>query len=94
MGFFLRAQERIRNSRGKRAVSVQAIEVLLNIYCFCFRSGHHHIVLIMLFPAVASMQNSDMPAMAFSPIRRSVTNVKTRDDLSVNGKNVSNLICT
>ena len=29
MGFFLRTQERVRNSRGKRAISVRAIEVLL-----------------------------------------------------------------
>ena len=29
MGFFPRAQERVRNSRGKRAISVRATEVLL-----------------------------------------------------------------
>ena len=29
MGFFQGAQERVRNSRGKRAISVRAIEVLL-----------------------------------------------------------------
>ena len=29
MGFFPRTQERVRNSRGKRAISVRAIEVLL-----------------------------------------------------------------
>ena len=28
-GFFLRTQERVRNSRGKRAISVRATEVLL-----------------------------------------------------------------
>ena len=28
-GFFLGTQERVRNSRGKRAISVRAIEVLL-----------------------------------------------------------------
>ena len=31
MGFFQGIQERIRNSRGKRAISVRAIEVLLYI---------------------------------------------------------------
>ena len=29
MGFFLGTQERVRNSRGKRAISVRATEVLL-----------------------------------------------------------------
>ena len=29
MGFFLGAQERVRNSRGKRAISVLATEVIL-----------------------------------------------------------------
>ena len=29
MGFFQRTQERVQNSRGKRAISVRAIEVLL-----------------------------------------------------------------
>ena len=29
MGFFLGIEERVRNSRGKRAISVRAIEVLL-----------------------------------------------------------------
>ena len=29
MGFFLRSQERVRNIRGKRAISVRATEVLL-----------------------------------------------------------------
>ena len=29
MGFFLGIQERVRNSHGKRAISVRAIEVLL-----------------------------------------------------------------
>ena len=29
MGFFQGTQERVRNSRGKRAISVRAIEVLL-----------------------------------------------------------------
>ena len=29
MGFFPGTQERVRNSRGKRAISIQAIEVLL-----------------------------------------------------------------
>ena len=28
-GFFLRTQEQVRNSRGKRAISVRATEVLL-----------------------------------------------------------------
>ena len=32
-GFFQGAQERVRNSHGKRAISVRAIEVLL--YCSC-----------------------------------------------------------
>ena len=31
MGFFQGTQERVRNSRGKRAISVRAIEVLLYI---------------------------------------------------------------
>ena len=31
MGFFLGTQERVRNSRGKRAISVQATEGLLYI---------------------------------------------------------------
>ena len=30
MGFFQWTQERVRNSHGKRAISVRAIEVLLN----------------------------------------------------------------
>ena len=29
MGFFQRTRERVRNSRGKRAINVRAIEVLL-----------------------------------------------------------------
>ena len=29
MGFFIGTEERVRNSRGKRAISVRAIEVLL-----------------------------------------------------------------
>ena len=29
MGFFLGTQERVRNSRGKRVISIRAIEVLL-----------------------------------------------------------------
>ena len=29
MGFFLGTQERFRNSRGKRAIGIRAIEVLL-----------------------------------------------------------------
>ena len=29
MGFFLGTEERVRNNRGKRAISVRAIEVLL-----------------------------------------------------------------
>ena len=40
----------------------------------------------MLFPAVASVENSHMPVMAFLPIRRSVTNVKTRENVSAHGK--------
>ena len=35
--FFQRTQERVRNSRGKRAISVRAIEVLL--YLFRTHSG-------------------------------------------------------
>ena len=31
MGFFLGTQERVRNSRGKRAISVRATKVLLNL---------------------------------------------------------------
>ena len=33
MSFFLGTQERIQNSRGKRAISVRASEVLLYISC-------------------------------------------------------------
>ena len=33
MGFFQGPQQRIRNSRGKRAIGVRATEVLLNVYC-------------------------------------------------------------
>ena len=32
MGFFQGTQERVRNSRGKRGISVRAIEVLVYIY--------------------------------------------------------------
>ena len=32
MGFFLGTQKRVRNSRGKRAVSVRATEVLLYLH--------------------------------------------------------------
>ena len=32
MDFFLGVQERVRNSRGKRAISVRAIEVLLYVW--------------------------------------------------------------
>ena len=36
MGFFsLGTKERVRNSRGKRAISVRAIEVLLYVLNFC-----------------------------------------------------------
>ena len=31
MGFFQKTQERVRNSRGKRAISVRATEILLYI---------------------------------------------------------------
>ena len=31
MGFFLETQERVRNSRGKRAIRVRATEVLLYV---------------------------------------------------------------
>ena len=34
MGFFLRTQERVRNSRGKRAIVVRTIEVLLYHYFY------------------------------------------------------------
>ena len=37
-GFFLGTQERVRNSRGKRAISVRAIEVLLYFSCFTERN--------------------------------------------------------
>ena len=33
MGFFQGPQQRIRNSRGKRAIGVRATEVVLNVYC-------------------------------------------------------------
>ena len=33
--FFLGTQERVRNSRGKQAISVRAIEVLLYILTVC-----------------------------------------------------------
>ena len=32
MGFFLGTQERVRNSRGKRAISIRATEELLYMY--------------------------------------------------------------
>ena len=32
MGFFLGTQERVRNSRGKQAISVRATEVILYFY--------------------------------------------------------------
>ena len=34
MGFFQGTQERVRNSRGKRAISVRATEFLLYSLCF------------------------------------------------------------
>ena len=34
MGFFQGTQERVRNSRGKRAINVRAIEVLLYIFLY------------------------------------------------------------
>ena len=37
--FFLGTQERVRNSRGKRAISVRAIEVLLYMF-----ACHYHII--------------------------------------------------
>ena len=37
MSFFLGTQERVRNSRGKRAISVRATEVLLYIVPGCER---------------------------------------------------------
>ena len=40
MGFFQGNQERVRNSRGKRAISVRAIEVLLYFYYY-FMDLHH-----------------------------------------------------
>ena len=36
MDFFLETQERIRNSRGKRAISVRATEVLLYIGMYLY----------------------------------------------------------
>ena len=36
MGFFQGTQERVRNSRGKQAISVRATEVLLYIFHFIF----------------------------------------------------------
>ena len=38
MGFFQGTQERVRNSHGKRAISVRAIEVLL--YMFIEQEAH------------------------------------------------------
>ena len=34
MGFFQGTQDRVRNSRGKRAISVRAIEVLLYMFSY------------------------------------------------------------
>ena len=39
MGFFLGTQERIRNSRGKRALSVRATEVILYVLYFVYSIG-------------------------------------------------------
>ena len=46
-GYFQRTQERVRNSHGKRAISVRANEVVLYASFFCFRS--HHSKSCMLF---------------------------------------------
>ena len=41
MGFLEGTLERIQNSRGKRAISVQAIEVLLYLPLICLKSPMH-----------------------------------------------------
>ena len=43
MGFFQRTQERVRNSHGKRAISVRATEVLLYLQkpCMTANSERH-----------------------------------------------------
>ena len=38
--FFQETQEQVRNSRGKRAISVRAIEVLLYVLMYVFISIH------------------------------------------------------
>ena len=38
MGFFLGTQERVRNSRGKRVISVRATEVQLYLGFTCLRA--------------------------------------------------------
>ena len=39
--FFLRTKERVQNSRGKRAISVRATEVLLYTTCFLLEHKQH-----------------------------------------------------
>ena len=50
MGFFQETQERVRNSRGKRAISVRAIEVLLYIctYINYFTIYVHALITLLL----------------------------------------------
>ena len=42
MKLFLGTQERVRNSHGKRAISVRAIEVLLYVISFLYILPGHH----------------------------------------------------
>ena len=41
MGFFQVTQKRVRNSHGKRAISVRAIEVLLYLFFITFPSHYY-----------------------------------------------------
>ena len=47
LGFFLGTQERVRKSRGKLAISVRAIEVLLQLQCFQTRTTQIGLIKIL-----------------------------------------------
>ena len=48
-GFFLGTQERVRNSRGKRAISVRATEALLYFAFYIFQLFIHLFVNIFIY---------------------------------------------
>ena len=48
-GFFLGTQERVRNSRGKRAISVRATEVVLYFAFYVFQLFIHLFVSIFIY---------------------------------------------